>query len=747
MKKIFYNILLIFFLFFCSKSFCKTAFENPYINGANKIVFCASRFEHSADVVFSDASSAQPPEILTCFPKKMRMISGEILEIQNDSGIARFSLGDLSSSQGISWVVRDSFSDGFISIGAKSVSPDGKYECVIKKSEKSRWITVIRQIATSFEIILDESPDFSTDSVPAKWSPDSKIVLYEKNGAVYFFDIQASFSLSGGEVQLPESARRIGEGSLSSVEFSGNRFLFFMQDDFVYKIARNELYARTIYSEVTGLGKVSAVLPFRFNPKKDIFFPSPDGEKIALVTNGRVVSVLGVSSEIGGKTTMFSIDEPPSSQPAFSAYWTSGGDALFWVCAPSLSDGFSPSNLHSAFYKVSDAALEIEKMSVSCKFPPAVSPDGKKIAYISAGSLVVKDCATWKMLASFSDEEYVSFAWKNENEIFAGGVFTIKRLGLKSGVYETVFLSGAKEAFWDGDALVAKVLGNGEKSDVFFEYDFSVRKWKNTVGRKNSSSNQNAMYRIFLGESSNPLRENSVFIRNLSSGETQDIFQNISPGSGGKKVSVVIDALDSCGGLLKVLSTLEKFGVKATFFINGEFIRRYPLETRLIAASGHECANMFFTATDLTNLGPFVIDDDFIKRGLSRTEDEFFFATGKEMSLKWHAPFYKASAKMKAAAKKIGYSYSEAGRFLPEPKTHDDFLKSRAHLGTNEIIFRYEHGLSDGGVIYLRLGDNSLRDDSLCEKLDILISSLLEKGFVLGHHSDGFIVRASLNPK
>ena len=53
------------------------------------------------------------------------------------------------------------------------------------------------------------------------------------------------------------------------------------------------------------------------------------------------------------------------------------------------------------------------------------------------------------------------------------------------------------------------------------------------------------------------------------------------------KIILAVDALDDASGLSSILYVLKKYKIPATFFINGEFIRRYPKETVQVAKSGY----------------------------------------------------------------------------------------------------------------------------------------------------------------
>ena len=61
------------------------------------------------------------------------------------------------------------------------------------------------------------------------------------------------------------------------------------------------------------------------------------------------------------------------------------------------------------------------------------------------------------------------------------------------------------------------------------------------------------------------------------------------------------EALIRVEGLTKVLATLDEYKIRATFFLNGEFMARNPGAVREISASGAEAGSLFFANFDLTD--------------------------------------------------------------------------------------------------------------------------------------------------
>jgi peptidoglycan/xylan/chitin deacetylase (PgdA/CDA1 family) len=216
-----------------------------------------------------------------------------------------------------------------------------------------------------------------------------------------------------------------------------------------------------------------------------------------------------------------------------------------------------------------------------------------------------------------------------------------------------------------------------------------------------------------------------------ASDETVD-FTNFTHGSRlrRREVSLVFNATDSAEGLTSILNTLSTYKIRATFFVNGEFIRRYPDVVQEIGASGHEVGSMFYADFNMTD-SRFTVDEEFVKAGLARNEDDYHAATGGELSLLWHAPYYIVSSEIIAAAAGMNYVY--AGRDL-------DSLDWVASTGANvargiylpaaDLVERLIALKKPGSIIPLQVGVNDgRRGDYLFQKLDIIINELVRRGY------------------
>lgn len=67
-------------------------------------------------------------------------------------------------------------------------------------------------------------------------------------------------------------------------------------------------------------------------------------------------------------------------------------------------------------------------------------------------------------------------------------------------------------------------------------------------------------------------------------------------------VALTFDCGSANDGVRRILRTLERRGVTATFFVTGQFARRYPRDIRAIAGAGHRIGNHSDTHVDFRRL-------------------------------------------------------------------------------------------------------------------------------------------------
>lgn len=160
------------------------------------------------------------------------------------------------------------------------------------------------------------------------------------------------------------------------------------------------------------------------------------------------------------------------------------------------------------------------------------------------------------------------------------------------------------------------------------------------------------MLRLIQGEKWDSLRKIALDQDAFRHGKLQFRDQNYRAYSLHKEISFTFDLNDKLGNLKYILETLRKHKVKATFFVTGLFLRKYPDWTRRIVSEGHEVANHTFNHVYFRNVSQ-------LRREIISAEKLFHKITGYYMAPYWRSPFFQEDSRrrmwMVKEARRLGY--------------------------------------------------------------------------------------------
>lgn len=708
---------------FCLPLFAGISFGTADINLNDEVLFTAkvdmagtNPYNSLFYIKLKDGAAEAQSQVLTCYPEQMELLNdGKTLQIRNRYGTARYD----SVSKTLNWIKRTGdMPTNSLPIAPYSVSPNGQYFCRIEKSDICSGALILENTKTGKTIVLNDSVINSYESVPVKWAPDSTVLLYEKAGNIYFCNPDAV--LRG--IEIEERYRKIGRGSINSVEWASPKYLAYIDDYILYRINTKELYTLGLYAGIIGQGKAMGRIPFQFDPQKDTFSADAEVMSVVIVQNTRLFSYLKVQSvSCDYMDVIYSRPYTDNTASLVDSYlfWNASGLPVLWQ----EKLPYQSNAEQGSVFKLSKEAQQVLEIKDSGK--PFISPDGSKIAFFAGSTIYIYDINSWIRLGELSGEKITSALWADNNVLYVGGERSIRRWNFRSGECDTVSLSSVKAGYWDdADYSILAETSTG----IFYKYAAEKGTWQKIPVTSNFATHtQNGRYRVFTGTAKNKFFENALYVRTLTKkAVTRPVFKESSVElKNDKKVALVFDAYDNADGLPKVLDSLKKFNVKGSFFLNGEFIRRYPSETKQIVSNGHSCSSMFFTSTDLAN-NTFVMDDDFIRRGLARNEDEFYNTTGKELSLNWHAPFYHSDPNIIKYGENAGYKYIHS--------YHDVDDYNNPELTPEELIQAYYDTVTKtkGGIVPITVGfSQGNRTAPLYKYLDLLICALIDAGYEL----------------
>ncbi|MBO7484909.1 MAG: polysaccharide deacetylase family protein [Spirochaetaceae bacterium] len=720
-------------------------FSSLDLNSKNLILFSAQstdQWHPEYKALFSASADTGKTNILTCFPENMEILhNGKTLQIRNWFGSARFT----ADGGTLKWTTQSSIFDSATPIAYNppaelSVSPDGNWTLYLRKTGSATAELMLIDEVNGIKTSIAEDVVFRSNSIPVRWSPDSSVFVYEKDGKLLFAVPEMFF----GKTRIDDKYRTLSSGTINCVYWPSAEQLVIAKGKDLYSIPRNELYTRSLYSEITGTGKKIGQLPVAFNGSTDFFWLNETAQAVLFIQNKSNVWMYDLStSNSGQKAFVIPFVNLPEQVTDVKAFYTADGLPVIWV--ERLIQG-GKNSLAFRMRSVTQPSGKIQYSINSIEIPsgaydPALSPDRTKISFNSDEGICIYDAANWEVLDKFSGEKINKYLWADDENLFIGGFETIRSWNISTKVQHVLVLSSAENFAWsdNGQDILAEACGK------VFNYNKTSGLWRlSSETMQRSRSVQNNQLRVYLDSSKNGYYKNAIYVRSTNEKSyTRTLLKEPDGNAPGAwtqnrpKVALCFEALDNADGITQILTALAKKNTRATFFINGEFMARFPNAVQEIAAAGHQCGSMFFTNADFLN-SSYNITEDFISGGLARNEDNFFELTGQDLSLIWHMPHYISNAVIKAAGEKAGYTCVNEDIAPPDWITIEDTTSiPKGYKTSPEMIEWISTKLRNGAVISINTGlSGGKRNDYLYEYIEEIVTMLISSGYDVVPYSE-----------
>lgn len=713
-------------------------FSDLDLNARGTLLFAAQTdnpFHVPYKALFSAALDGSNFQVLSCFPEKMELLEeGRTLQVRNWFGTARFGVDDTM----LTWTSHTPLFESGTALAYNPpstlcVSPDGNWTAYLRKTADAKADLVLIDEQNVITTVLDDNADFSVENVPVRWAPDSSYLVYQKDGKLLFAEPKMFFE----KTRIDERYRTLGEGSIQSVQWVSPDLLAYAQGYDLYAVRKNELYTRALYSAVVSVGQRIARLPCAFDAARDSFWLDKDARAVLYVQNKRNVWMYDVAQSLNASEAFASPFVSLSDQVTdVRVFFTSQNLPIIWVTR--LKNGAYQSQAFKmvrSVYANGSVQYNIASLSLPQSASlPALSPDKKHFSFAVDGGLFVYDALTWTQMNAFTGENVYTYLWADKDSLFVGGYETIRTWDIQTQVQHLVFLSSVETFGWseNGQNVLASCVGKS----VYFNPSTGL--WRPTtevLTRQSVTQTENV--RVYLDASQNGYYKNAIYVRSLSgNSKTRALFAEPPATETGAftktkpKVTIAIEALNNADGITTILDTFKKNNVRGTFFINGEFMRRFPSAVREIDAGGHQCGSMFFTDMDLVG-SEYALDESFLMQGLARNEDDFYAVTGSDMSLIWHAPRYVSNGVIVSASQKSGYKLVNPTVAPLDWVTLEGSIQmNEMYKSSRELVDLICAQVKDGDVISIQSGiANGTRHDYLYDYLDVLVNTLLMAGF------------------
>ncbi len=712
----------------------KIEFDSPDINDRGEILLRAHYPSLSTgrySTLIRGSAQTLRSEALTLYPEQSWYFPARNeYMIYNAFGCFSFDL-----SGGI-WKENDfvpSFSGGSpLSLLTRlplEMSPDGRYALFVYEMENGK--SALRLFDRDRRVVLTVSSGLERDySLPmAKWSPDSRYFIYRRGRDLYYFSMDQYLS-----DRIPaENFRKTGFRDIRSAVWSSSNYLYVIRERSLYRIHSSEFFARSFYSDPFRSGSVWARLPLAFEPAFDRYSIDGEGKKIFLLKNSREGMVIPLASESMMQAPVLYLSADSS---VTDSHWTPEGSLLLLISGGKEKD-----------------RLMLYDGKAGSSFRELVRGDLKGLEHEAAGGrfALIRDNSVEIHLGTENhDADLVipftgglNFFWTRDGYVCSGAERSV--LFASNGTErQTISLSRCDASGFSpaGDLLVRSA-GNWYKYNEALSWSLLGREAELRPARLNAGD-----YRIYQEKLTGSSYDTTLKVRINSGFSTNDFIRlpRLLPDlqekevvrkshpwyfdhgtrSEGRAVTLVFNGIDHAEGTAEVLEVLENYGIKATFFLNGNFIHANPYLTKRLSRSAHTVGSLFSTWFDMSDPS-YRIDTEFLKKGLARNEDDYFIATGKEMSLLWHTPYYYLDEDVLDVSSALQYVY--IGTDLPHDDRPEYIPHGRGGYDALEEANALLKRVKPGSIITLTLGRGDVQDEYLFSLLPYVIDELLRQGY------------------
>lgn len=709
--------------------------------------------ETGYDTLFSaDAASGELTQ-MTFYPESVAVLDdGRRLQIRNRFGVFMTDRGftNLQPVAGFPSFARGASVQQGRLVDSRP-SPDGAMLLYLSPSSPARGDLILFDLNKKTETVVARNVEYSIDSFPARWSPDSRYFVYSKVNELFYYSAEQA---RAGRVP-DESWRKIGPGRISQARWSNNGSLYVLRERSLYRIMPEEFFTQAIYSGIVPPGTLVGKAPFPYDPNFDAFWISPDGAKVLLCKDGRNIFLFRLNPDDFGRAD--AVKAMPylflqGNTVVRQVVWPSSDDVT--VFTGSLRNGKRVSGAYRVKIPAEDGeglSASFQELDVSGAISLALSPDESRIAMATALGITVRRYANWAVEKEISAPGALDSLWVSSGRLVIAAATAVELVSLTDGSRSLIAVGQAARYGWSGTSPGSVTI---ESAGKFYESAVGTPAWKPAASFSTLSvATSSPAYRVYLDALESGAYRNTVMLRSAKGLGTKSL---LPPSSRSyvpfpdrddprdarvfdhgsrirrREISLVFNAYDGAEGLVAALDTLRLYGIRATFFVNGEFVRRNPGAARLIAESGHEVGNLFFSVFDATD-ARYRVDEEFVQRGLARTEDEYFAATGAELSLLWHAPHYAVDSTLLDAAAEMNYMY--VGRDvdpLDWVGRYHGTVTQGLYASSHDLVERVAAEVRPGSIVPIRLGiPEGGRDDYLFNELALLINALLADGYAI----------------
>lgn len=198
-------------------------------------------------------------------------------------------------------------------------------------------------------------------------------------------------------------------------------------------------------------------------------------------------------------------------------------------------------------------------------------------------------------------------------------------------------------------------------------------------------------------------------------GKYQEILKGTNSyyvGSDPSSIYLTFDAGYDNGNLSGILDTLKEKEVKATFFVTGDFVKRFPELTLRLVQEGHAVANHSYSHKRMTSLSKDDLESD-----IKKLEDAFYNLTNTTMPAYFRPPEGDFDRRSLEYLTQMGYKTVFWSIAYKDWDTNNQ-------KGADSCVKTIMDNLHDGAIILMHSVSSSNN-----EALPRVIDAIHEKGY------------------
>ena len=588
----------------------EVVFGNLDLDAQSRLLFSARNTAASGvdyQVWFrSDLAAGTPPEPLTFFPESATYLPalGQ-LQIHNRFGVWRLDPNTLKTSLVSGSVFGQDPGLGEGKPLPVAYSPDGRSALAFRPTSTVSGTLEWRDLTDSARTSVTTDIALSYRNFPALWSPDGQFFVYEKQGSLFYYSLRQA-----KEKRVPdEDLRRIGPGLLSCVVWGSGGELYYVAEQVLYRILPEEFFTRSLYRGQFQTWGITGKLPFPFRPASDRYWLAPDGRTVLFNLGGRTLFVYPLEYldfYQAARLSPLTYLPLPQSLSLKKVLWTK--DNRITLLTSSLRGGKEETQV----LRLAPTSVQTLDPGKGVVLDLAVSPDEASVLVVRKDGVSVRDQVT------FTERKFVALAglaaafWKDQTTVLAVGQNSTVSISLTDGSIRTLLLGSFDQVgSLDSGQMIAR---QGTSWFVWQPPSGPLPGyWKSPSSdfKIMAAQSANPAFRVFTTDLPSGPYKNAILVRDLKALTTKPLLQppekayeafpvaeagsEDPPGDGqsspfrhgsrvrGREIVLAIDATDSSEGLPEVLRSLREWGFQATFFVNGEFLRRNPQAAKEIA--------------------------------------------------------------------------------------------------------------------------------------------------------------------